>query len=104
MPGQPFFVSTSLWQIPQACTLMRTCPAPGLGISRSTISKSPPALGTCATFIGATPILVVAILPPFSCVTILVLLSPTDNLRHHGNKRITQTQYFAFDSVCMRPE
>ena len=33
-------MSTSLWQTPQACTLMRTCPAPGLGISRSTISKS----------------------------------------------------------------
>src|SRR6266850_5142433 len=43
--------------MPQACTLMRTSPALGLGISRSTISKSAPALGICATFIGviATP-------------------------------------------------
>jgi hypothetical protein len=29
-------------QTPQACTLMRTCPRSGLGISRSTISKSGP--------------------------------------------------------------
>src|SRR5467141_159852 len=41
---------------------MRTFPAPGCGTSRSTISKSPPALGTCATFIGATATLVVAML------------------------------------------
>src|SRR4029077_19723285 len=67
MPGQaPSFVSTSLWQIPQACTLMRTCPASGLGISRSTIWKSAPGLGTCATFIGATANLVLAINPPFA--------------------------------------
>src|SRR3989442_4897861 len=39
--------------MPQACTRMRTCPAPGLGISRSTISKSAPGFGTCATFIFA---------------------------------------------------
>src|SRR5215472_3315902 len=39
---------------------MRTCPAPGFGISRSTISKSPPALEICAAFIGAIPTLVVA--------------------------------------------
>src|SRR6516162_10437423 len=43
---------------------MRTCPAPGLGISRSTISKSPPALEICAAFIGATPTFVVAMMPP----------------------------------------
>src|SRR6516164_11161565 len=43
---------------------MRTCPAPGFGISRSTISKSPPALEICAAFIGAIPTLVVAIHPP----------------------------------------
>src|SRR5713101_4290462 len=41
---------------------MRTCPAPGWGTSLSTISKSPPALGTCATFIGAIATLVVATL------------------------------------------
>src|SRR5713226_7797880 len=39
--------------MPQACTRMRTCPAVGLGISRSTISKSAPAFGTSATFIFA---------------------------------------------------
>src|SRR5215469_8976657 len=43
---------------------MRTSPALGLGISRSTIWKSAPALGTCATFIGAIPTFVVAIFPP----------------------------------------
>jgi hypothetical protein len=26
-PGSQSFVSSSLWQTPQACTLMRTCPA-----------------------------------------------------------------------------
>src|ERR1700679_2677245 len=54
IPGHaPSFVSTSLWHTPQACTLMSTCPAGGLGISRSTISKSAPGLGTTATFIVA---------------------------------------------------
>src|SRR5215831_9795028 len=43
---------------------MRTSPAPGLGISRSTISKSPPGLEICADFIGVTATLVVAIMPP----------------------------------------
>src|SRR2546421_9351580 len=67
MPGhKPSFVSTSLWQTPQACTLIRTCPAPGLGISRSTIWKSAPGAGTCATFIGATATSVVAITPPLN--------------------------------------
>ncbi len=62
MPGQaPSFVSMSLWQTPQACTLMRTSPATGLGISRSTISKSAPAWGSWAAFIGAIPTFVVAI-------------------------------------------
>src|SRR6266571_4115353 len=42
---------------------MRTCPAPGCGTSRSTISKSPPGLGTCTAFIGANATLVVAMLP-----------------------------------------
>src|SRR2546421_963672 len=65
MPGKaPSFVNTSLWQTPQACTLIRTCPTPGLGISCSTIWKSAPGLGICATFIGATATLVVAINPP----------------------------------------
>src|SRR5712664_2023171 len=39
--------------MPQACTRMRTCPAPAFGISRSTISKFAPGFGTCATFIFA---------------------------------------------------
>src|ERR1700687_2448680 len=39
--------------MPQASTRMRTSPAPGLGISRSTISKSAPGFGTSATFIFA---------------------------------------------------
>src|SRR5712692_9993960 len=71
MPGQaPSLVNTSLWQTPQACTLMRTCPAVGLGISRSTISKSAPALGTCAAFMGAIPILVVAMISPLSSLDV----------------------------------
>src|ERR1700687_413939 len=43
--------------MPQACTRMRTCPAGGCGISRSTISKSAPGFGTCTTFIFAIEIL-----------------------------------------------
>src|SRR5437016_8474769 len=39
--------------MPQACTRMRTCPAPGFGISRSTISRFARGFGTCATFIFA---------------------------------------------------
>src|ERR1700719_2036220 len=51
-PGhKPSLVNTSLWQTPHASTLMRTCPGPGDGISRSTNSKSPLALETCATLI-----------------------------------------------------
>src|SRR6516162_809836 len=55
---------------------MRTSPAPGFGISRSTISKSPPGLEICATFIGAIATLVVAINPPmiFSCWSQIQLL------------------------------
>src|SRR5215213_2491805 len=50
MPGQsPSFVSESLWQTPHASTRTRTSPAPGSGISRSTISKGPPGRVTCAT-------------------------------------------------------
>src|SRR5258708_358323 len=35
--------------MPQACTLIRTVPAPGSGICRSTISKGPPGRATCTT-------------------------------------------------------
>src|SRR2546429_6071404 len=50
--------------MPQACTLMRTSPTPGAGISRSTIWKSAPPLGIWAAFIGAIAIFVVAMMPP----------------------------------------
>src|SRR5579863_2524918 len=71
MPGHaPSFVSTSLWHTPHACTLIRTCPAPGRGISLSTISKFPPALETCTAFIGAMPTFVVAIFPPLNSQTL----------------------------------
>src|ERR1700737_2900661 len=50
MPGQsPSFVYESLWQIPQAWTLIRTDPAPGSGLSRSTSSKGPFGRGTWTT-------------------------------------------------------
>src|SRR5437868_2881298 len=76
MPGKPpSFVSTSLWQIPQACTLMRTCPTPGLGISRSTSWKSAPGLGICATFIGAVASFVAGIMPPENSVASLTPLT-----------------------------
>src|SRR5258706_7815368 len=52
MPGNsPSLVTTSLWQTPQACTRILTCPVPGSGISRSTTSKSAPGLGTCTAII-----------------------------------------------------
>src|ERR1035441_3116219 len=60
-PGKcPSFVSESLWQIPQACTLIRTDPAPGFGISRSTLSKAPPDWETCTAriFDISPPILI----------------------------------------------
>src|SRR5690348_16612999 len=50
MPGQcPSFTSESLWQTPQACTLIRIQSAGGSGIGRSTISNGPPATATWAT-------------------------------------------------------
>ena len=45
--GKPSLVRLSLWQMPQACTLIRTDPAPGSGISRSTISKGAFGRATC---------------------------------------------------------
>jgi hypothetical protein len=42
----------SLWQTPQASTLIRTWARPVSGIGRSTISKFPPGLLTCTAFIG----------------------------------------------------
>src|SRR6188472_252433 len=48
MPGNnPSLVKESLWHIPQACTLIRTCIGPGSGVFRSTISKGPLGLDTC---------------------------------------------------------
>src|SRR5581483_2264790 len=58
MPGKaPSLVSESLWQMPQACTLIRTAPAAGSGIGRSTISKGPLGRETWATRIVAMRIL-----------------------------------------------
>jgi hypothetical protein len=52
---------------------MRTSPATGLGISRSTISKSAPGLGTCAAFIGAIPTFVVAMNVSYKFLPLLIL-------------------------------
>src|ERR1700734_805996 len=55
MPGNaPSLVSESLWQMPQASTLIRTWPAPGSGTSRCTSSKGPSAAATwiARIFIG----------------------------------------------------
>src|SRR5262249_27935324 len=49
-----------------ACTLIRTSPAPGCEISRSTISKSAPGLGTRTAFVGFAATFVVAIYPPIN--------------------------------------
>jgi hypothetical protein len=46
-------VSESLWQMPQASTLIRTDPGPGSGTGRSTISKGPFGRETCTTRIVA---------------------------------------------------
>ena len=51
-PGNsPDFTIASLWQMPHASTLMRTCPGAGSGTSRSTSSNGPPAFATCTAFI-----------------------------------------------------
>src|SRR5437764_9555268 len=58
MPGQrPSLVIASLWQMPQAWTLIRTDPGPGSGIGRSTSSRGPPGRETWATRIVAMRIL-----------------------------------------------
>ena len=48
----PSLTKTSLWQIPQASPLIRSCPRPGAGIRRSTSSNCPPGLPTCTAFVG----------------------------------------------------
>src|SRR6266571_5918075 len=54
IPGQPpSLVSASLWQMPQARTLIRSVPAPGSGIGLSTISSGPPGLDTSTARIVA---------------------------------------------------
>src|SRR5215472_10725381 len=45
--NKPSFVTESPWQIPHACTLMRTFPLQGSGIFRSTISNGPLGFETC---------------------------------------------------------
>ena len=63
---KPSLASTSLWQIPQAATLIRTHPGCGVGIVRSTISKTAPGLETCATLIVANATVVIT--PPVNSV------------------------------------
>ena len=42
IPGNaPCLVKESLWQMPHACTLIRTCRGPGVGRSRTTSSRGP---------------------------------------------------------------
>src|SRR3954468_8168256 len=88
IPGhEPSLVNASLWHTPQACTLIRTCPAPGSGISRSRIWKSPPGLGTCATFMVAVATLVIVTSPPgcFRLDTVRELgLQPADVISQVG--------------------
>src|SRR5580692_818219 len=69
---------------------MRTCPASGVGISRSTISKSAPGLDTCAAFICVIVIgttLLVAINPPMEISVIveshLLLSARRPNIARH---------------------
>src|SRR5262245_47322145 len=94
MPGnKPSFVTTSLWQTPHACTLMRTSPASGSGIWRSTISRFAPGLGICATFIGAASALgaTLAMCPPLNSFVLVLsqcqsIPSPSSALEDHpGN-------------------
>src|ERR1035438_1262172 len=52
MPGQrPSFTNASLWQMPQASTLILTWARPGSGIFLSTSSRLPPGLATWTAFI-----------------------------------------------------
>src|SRR5579864_1864531 len=73
MPGHwPSLVKTSLWQTPQAWTLIRTDPGPGSGIGRSTSSRGPPARETCTARIVALRMFI-----SVSCgVTVGVTVSP----------------------------
>src|SRR5438309_11587173 len=56
-----------------------TCPGPGCGISRSTISKSAPAFAICATFIFA-----IAVSSDAQCGAFLPLDTPTGALHALG--------------------
>src|ERR1700680_3935839 len=109
--------------MPQALTLLRTSPGPGLGISRSVISKSPPGLGTWTTFIGATAGFAGAMVPPLESTAISeissiskcnsVLLSCIvgcidDHSRHlvwhrqHGNVAGRKGRGFCVNMFCNR--
>src|SRR5580704_17240030 len=108
MPGhKPPFVSTSLWHTPQACTLIRACPASGVGISRSTISKSAPGLEICATFIfvifiGTT--LLVAINPPANlCRCSKHLLSGLSDKHHDDHATFATGVVSTFVTTLMLP-
>src|SRR3954453_22600767 len=73
MPGHwPSLVKTSLWQTPQAWTLIRTDPGPGSGIGRSTSSRGPPGRETWATRIVAMRMF----LSVYCGVTVGVTVSP----------------------------
>src|ERR1700694_335828 len=67
---------------------MRTCPASGSGISRSTLWKSAPGPETCATFIclifiGTTVALLAAINPPMNFQPLLKSFTATGEATEH---------------------
>src|SRR5271156_7108225 len=74
---------------------MRTSPAPGLGISRSTISKSAPGLGICAAFIGAIAIFVVAIVSPLEFWFLLRQLENYFQLHRHPERKTLHSEHQA---------
>src|SRR5262249_7307471 len=85
MPGHwPSLVIASLWQMPQAWTLIRTDPGRGSGIGRSTSSRGPPGRETWATRIVGTrredvvgTLLAMGMFISVSCgVTVGVAVSP----------------------------
>ena len=84
-------MSESLWQMPQACTLIRTDPAPGSGIGRSTISKGPFGRETCATRI-------IAMFSPFRSPSFDM------NCRTETHTFLSQTPKQCVDFDCRQPK
>ncbi len=76
----------SLWQMPQAWTLIRTDPGPGSGISRSTISKRAFGWATCTARI-------LGIIPPITIMAWLSHFSFSHVPRHqlHGSWMLTRS-------------